>query len=472
MADKNNTNAPAAENTNPSPIERFKALSTPVQVVLLVAAVFIIYGIFNRGGNEQQVRQSVNAASARQLAAQAQAPAEGVFSGIETDRPALVQSWFEQNRREISDLRDNINNQFSERDKALTSALEQNSTLQREMRQMLADFTAEIRSMEASSQRDKEIIGQMAEEMRQLQLNSPTGAAIGGEAAVSAPRRRGRISQTPLAASQAGGGAIGNPLLGGVARAGNGLVNTSRRTEGNGGSRIDGQDGISGNVAPLPFVPPLGFIRATLLNGFDALVGGQPTPALARLEGNYRTAQNSTVSLDGCFVLMEFQGEISTERAIGKPARMTCVYPDHGAVTYSLSGYVVDAVDGIIGVPGVFYEGDASRIAAALLADFASGVASIVEQNQNTFTVDSDGTAQRTITGEEARAELAGGVNSAVGSLRDYLLERASRVLPFVRIDNTREIHIVLLSGTELRKEGSPWTLLFDGENEIISTDN
>jgi len=457
-----NTNTNKAENPNPSPIERFKALSLPVQVVLLIAAVFIIYGIFNRGGNGPQQRQSINTASARQ----AQAPAESaVFSGIETDRPALVQSWFEQNRREISDLRDNINNQFSERDQALTSALEQNSTLQREMRQMLADFTAEIRSMEASGQRDKEIISQMAEEMRQIQLNSPTGAAVGGDAVINTPRRKSRISQTPLAVSQVGGGAAGNPLLGGVTRAGNGLLNNNRRTEGNGGSKIDGQDGTGEEDLRLPFVPPLGFIRATLLNGFDALVGGQPTPALARLEGNYRTAQNSTVSLDGCFVLMEFQGEISTERAIGKPARMTCVYPDQGTVTYSLSGYVVDAVDGIIGVPGVFYEGDASRIAAALLADFASGVASIVEQNQNTFTVDSDGTAQRTITGEEARAELAGGVNSAVGSLRDYLLERASRVLPFVRIDNTREIHIVLLSGTELRKEGSPWTLLFDGGN-------
>ena len=41
--------------------------------------------------------------------------------------------------------------------------------------------------------------------------------------------------------------------------------------------------------------------------------------------------------------------------------------------------------------------------------------------------------------------------------------ERSSRVVPFVRVDPTRDIHMVLLSGFELRHEGSPWTLLVDG---------
>lgn len=465
MADPYDINGNNAETKDPAdmtPIERFRNLSTPVQVVLLIAAVFVIYSIFNRGGNERLAPPpSTNQTNAAALSQQQQE--SDVFSGVETDRPALVQSWFEQNRREISDLRDSINTEFQERDQALTSALEQNAGLQREMRQMLADFTAEIRSMEASSQRDKEIISQMADEMRQLQLNSPTSAAVGGgEVALpTQPRRQERISQTPLGSR--GGGVSGDPLLGGVTRKGKELI-TGEDLDG------DGQVGVGGIIRDetrLPFLPPLGFVKATLLNGFDALVGGQPTPALARLEGKYKTAMNSTVTLDGCFVLMEFQGEISTERAIGKPARMTCVYPDQGAVTYGLSGYVVDAEDGIIGVPGVFYEGDASRLAAAMAADFAAGIAGIIESNQSTFTVDSSGNAQQTITGDEFKAELAGGVNQAVGSLRDYLLERASRVLPFVRIDNTRQIHIVLLSGTELRAEGSPWSLLFDGEASI-----
>jgi hypothetical protein len=215
---------------------------------------------------------------------------------------------------------------------------------------------------------------------------------------------------------------------------------------------------------PPPFVPPIGFIKATLLNGVDALVGGGGTPALVRIHGKYTTAMNSTVILDGCLGIVEFSGDISTERAIGKPSRMTCVYPDRGAVTYSLSGYVVDAEDGIIGVPGIFYEGNATRLAAAFAAEFTAGITDIVVDNQATTTVSEDGTVNSVITGDEARAEIAGGVGNLVSSLRDYLFERAGRVVPFIRIDPTRQIHMVLLSGFELRDEGRPWSLLFDAE--------
>jgi hypothetical protein len=135
-----------------------------------------------------------------------------------------------------------------------------------------------------------------------------------------------------------------------------------------------------------------------------------------------------------------------------------------GAVTYSLSGYVVDAEDGIIGVPGVFYEGDASRIAAAMLADFAAGLSEAVQQNQQSTNVGAFGNTTSTLTGGQTKAAIAGGVDKATKSLRDYLMERVNRVLPFVRLDATREINIVMLSGVELRHEGDPWTLLFDGE--------
>ena len=49
-----------------------------------------------------------------------------------------------------------------------------------------------------------------------------------------------------------------------------------------------------------------------------------------------------------------------------------------------------------------------------------------------------------------------------LSSLSDYLKQKVDKVQPFVRLDATREVHLVLLNGTELRSEGSPWTLLFD----------
>jgi hypothetical protein len=373
---------------------------------------------------------------------------DGVFAGIESDRPVLMQSWLEQNRREMADMKQNIEQKFQERDQGLGSALQQNTELQRQMQQMMADFTAEIKNMQETAQRDREMMGQLAEEQKKIQLD---GAVDGPNQQLMKPREK--INQTPLGSAGTEGGAGSNQAflspLSNIKRNNYGVLS----------------DTVAEPPAPLPFVPPLGFIRGTMLNGVDALVGGRATPSLIRLSGSYKTAMNSTVVLDGCFALVEFQGEISTERAVGKPSRMTCVYPDQGTTTYDISGYVVDAEDGIIGVPGIFYEGDATRIAAAMLADFAAGVSQIVEQNQSTTqtSVSSNGTAStKTLTGDEAKAEIAGGANKLSGSLRDYLFERVNRVVPFIRLDATREINLVLLSGTELRSEGSPWTLLFD----------
>lgn len=366
------------------------------------------------------------------------------FSGLESDRPVVMQNVYEQNRRDMAELRGRIEESFQQRDKALQDALLQNQELQRQMSQMMSDFTSEIKNLQLERAKDADRLAQLAEQQHQMEMNSSFDGSSGGSP-VSGKRQR--VTQVSLGGATAGGGqALLSPL-------------SNLKGGSSGGSSQN-----TGRGARLPFIPPLGFVKATLLNGVDALVGGAATPALARVEGTYKTAMNSTVTLDGCFALIDFSGNISTERAIGKPARMTCVYPDGGAATYDLSGYVVDAKDGIIGVPGLLYEGDPTRIAASMLADFAAGIGQIVVSNQNTNTVDSDGTTQTVITGDQTKAELAGGVDKAMSSLRDYLMERVNRVQPFIRLDATREINLVIMNGTELRGEGSPWTLLFDAQ--------
>jgi hypothetical protein len=439
-------------------LDKLRNLPRPAQIALGIVVVGVLYLMLSGGRAERTKGEAVNTttASATRDAASGQ-----VFSGIESDRPVLMQGWLEQNRREMSELKGAIQTKFEEKDKALAEALNSNAEMQSQMRQMMADFTAEIKNIQASSAQDRAMLGQLAEEQRKAQLNEPVDGVTGPGPVL----RQGRkIEQTVLSGGR-GGQVSGQPLLAPISGAVRTVTGDTQR--GVRSTRDDGSwDGSSldDGPAPLPFMPPLGFVKGTMLNGVDALIGGQPTPSLVRLSGVYKTAMGQTVQLDGCFALVEFQGEISTERAVGKPARMTCVYPDQGAVTYSLSGYVVDADDGIIGIPGVFYEGDASRIAAAMLADFAAGVSGVVKDNQSTVTVDSSGNATQSITGDELKGEIAGGVEKAVSSLRDYLMERVNRVLPFVRLDATRQLHLVLLSGTELRAEGSPWTLLFDAE--------
>lgn len=453
-----------ARRSGPQPVgavgnvlERLRNLPRPAQLVFGVVVFGIFYVLFASDGQRAGTVTATNSTTVEALQGSAISPTQ-VFAGLETDRPALLQNWLEQNRREMSVLKEQLEKQNQERDKALTDAFQQNAQVQQEMRQLMSDFTSEIRNIQETAQRDRETMGQLAEEQKKMQLNAPVDGVTG---AGPVERRQERINQTPLGstggAAAPGSQALLAPLAGALNNQPGQVPITAQQLA---------QATASGvaSLTPPPFVPPLGFIKATMLNGVDALVGGTPSPALVRLQGQYKTAMNTTVKLDGCYALVEFQGEVSTERAVGKPARMTCVYPDQGAVTYSLSGYVVDAEDGIIGVPGVFYEGDASRIAAAMLADFAAGISGAIQENNNTFSLDQNGNAVRTVSGDQARNEVAGGVNKATQSLRDYLLERVNRVLPFIRLDATRELHLVLLSGVELRSQGSAWSLLFDAE--------
>ena len=430
--------------------EKFMAMPVAGKAVVAFGALALVWLIFGGNGNHTtQVPKGPT--NMGQMGGQAVTPTT-TFGGLESDRPALIQNVFEQNRRDMSELRMKMEEQFAQRDTALQSALQQNQELQAQMQQMMSDFTAEIKTMQESREQDAARLSQLADQQQQIELGSPVGDAS-AQSPVTARRRP--IGQTSLGAPPMGMGNGG--ILGPLATGASGsLRNTAapQKTE-----------------ERKPFIPPLGFIEATLINGVDALVGsGGGTPALARINGNYTTAMNSTVHLDGCVVMLEFVGNISTERATGKPMRMTCVYPDGGAATYSLSGYVVDAEDGVIGVPGLLYEGDPTRIASSIVADFLAGVGEIIADNQTTTTTNSDGDSTQTLTGSDVKAEVAGGVNKAFGSIRDYLKERVDRTTPFIRLDALRTVNLVLLSGQELRADSNPWTMLFDASRDGGST--
>lgn len=460
MENNNQVPAAAGEDKFKELVEKFKALPKNVQIGIGAVIVFFLFMLLSGGDDDPvPVRQAPQSqavdvkVSERRI--DRQNSDSSSFEAVDPSRESLQRGFYTQQRKELAELKSSLIDNVQVELENVSTIKDAVNEQQQQMQQIIETFNEQIRSFERSNQEQRVEINRLVEQARsaeeQGRRQQALGGGVGAEGAVVRQKKKSRIGQTTLR-SGAGAGLNANPdqaLLNF-----NNLPGTQRLQTASGSSYIE--------KTPEPFLPPLGFIKGTLLNGFDALVGGA-VPSLVRLSGSYKTAMNSTVSLDGCIAFVEFEGQISTERAIGKPSRMTCVYPDAGAVTYSLSGYVVDANDGIVGVPGIFYEGDASRIAAALLADFAAGTAEIVRENQFTEETSEGGTATN-LTGSAVQAELAAGVSGMMGSLRDYLEERSNRVIPFVRVDPTRDIHMVLLSGFELRHQGSPWTLLVDGE--------
>jgi hypothetical protein len=432
-------------------LEGFRKLPQALQLAIIGGVVVLLFLIFSGSRGERVERQTPVAAQEETLSPPTTNGGDAL-QALDPNRQALTQKWIEQTQQALSEQRESIEARFEE----LKTNVE--TELDRRFRVFNTEITGRLdeqaKFIQDENRRSQQLLEQLIDQNKQMQMQAP----VRGDGVLPpSGGRKERISQTPLSASDLnvdGRQALLNPLVSRLR--GNNEPRTGSEVEA--GSAKDEPE-----REKLPFIPPLGFIRATLLNGVDALVGGATTPALVRMHGVYKTARNSSVNLDGCFALVEFEGDISTERALGKPSRMTCVYPDQGAVTYDVAGYVVDAEDGIIGIPGVFYEGDATRMAAAIAAEFAAGIGEVIKENQSTSTVNADGVERRTITGDQTKAEIAEGSSRAMESLRDYLFDRVSRVLPFIRIDTTRDVHLVLLSGTELRTEGKPWTLLFDG---------
>jgi flagellar motility protein MotE (MotC chaperone) len=449
--------------------EKFSQLDQRKQIGVLIGGGIIVLVLLSRifGGSDAPAAPVQKAAAPAETSAVRAVKlgdpvADEIFAAQGADDAVLRRNFVTQAKGELTELKDNLIKQEQTRAKEAKAQEERMKSLELQLSQSIRALNEDRRSFQQTIARQQEENARLIEDLKQQRLKEKeTAGTIQQQQDFLSQKpireRRQGITQTPLSLG-IGGSTSGTPLVQGLT-----------------GGVVGGKDGVerggSGNKSnskndeePKPFIPPLGFIKGTMLNGVDALTGGTPTPALVRLEGTYKTAMNSTVVLNGCFMLVEFSGDISTERAKGKPARMTCVYPDEGAVTYSVAGYVVDSEDGVEGVPGLFFEGHAGRIALSIAAEFAAGLGDIVADNQSTNIVNSDGTTTTVITGSEAKASVYGSASDSLNSLKDYLADRASRVVPFIRIDALREIHIVLLSGTELRSEGNAWSQLFNAE--------
>ncbi len=448
----------AEDNSLAGGIQRFNELPPNAKFGVIGLFVFFFVVFLMRSGGEEVQPPPVVEAPSQMIAVEqnierVEENRDG-FTPVGPDRSSLRRGFVTQQTQALQQMRSEIQKQSSQQQREFEQRAQEMQQLQSQLQETMKVLNGQMQIMEQSNARQRDEISRLVEEARRQGLRSVT--AKQQEETQVRRRTPSRISETRLS-SPGNPNVSGNQaLLQGVA---GGVVASP---EGQGGvDQLEPEDA-------LPFLPPLGFIKATLLNGVDALAtSGVATPSLARLHGVYKTAMNSTVMLDGCFMLLEFEGDISTERARGKPSRMTCVYPDRGAVTYDITGYVVDAEDGLEGVPGLFFEGDSGRIALAMAAQFAAGVANVISSNQSTNVTDSSGTNSSFLTGSDARASVAGGVASATNRLTDFLLERAERVSPFIRIDAMRKVHVVLLSGTELRAEGNAWSLLFNADNVL-----
>lgn len=201
-------------------------------------------------------------------------------------------------------------------------------------------------------------------------------------------------------------------------------------------------------------VPPNGFIRGRLLSGMVATVGAQPTAALIRLEGQYKTANGYVVDLNGCMLAAEATANLAAGRIEGKPARLTCNFDDGRSQTWDVGGWLVDGSDGIRGVKGVIVSNEEKKVALRSFGAALDAAGKVIVQDQYTYQTSPIGTVG-TLTGDAGKAVAGGALSGAGAALNEEIQNYYKLFAPSIQVGAETAVTVVLTNPLDLPPEGA-----------------
>lgn len=195
------------------------------------------------------------------------------------------------------------------------------------------------------------------------------------------------------------------------------------------------------------WVPTGTFSDAIVIEGADAnaSVRGENNlvPMQFKLKGKARMpGNNKMVQLDNCFVTAAAYGDISSERAIVKTERLSCII-DGKHIDQPVKGHV--AFYGKNGIKGVPVMRNGKILELAFTAGALGGLGQSVSQVGQ--TVSGIGATSTISGGEVARGAIGGGVSKAADKLADYYIERAEQYHPIIPIGAANRVEVVFIEG-------------------------
>lgn len=263
--------------------------------------------------------------------------------------------------------------------------------------------------------------------MSSVSFGGPTGSSVSGQ-----PRVKGAMPD-----------AIG----GGRDDRGRSLSNTYNRDDPLNYNRAAGRDAKS-------YLPSGTHMHVTLLNGADAPTGGSgqsnPMPVLLTVSGSAKLPNGYQADLKNCSVTSYANGDLSSERAIFKLDRLSCVDDDAGAIDVAIKGYLTGP-DGKVGIRGRLVSKTGQAMANALYAAIGSGIGGAFKNAGTTFVNPGLGTAiQQQSMSEGFRSGFGEGVSKGMDRIAQYYINLADKMYPVVEVDTGIEGDIVLLTGTSI----------------------
>ena len=331
---------------------------------------------------------------------------------------------------------------------AKTSALEaQLNTLAQQVNQNKLTTEQKLADKDAEIQRLTD----------QLQRTSPGTSSSGQQTPPAGPD--GIPLPGPVAAGQARPDAYtvtpaGTPAATGSLNRGQGAAfypgGSGQRMTGGLTTATFSYDKLKKKPTKLPWIPSGSFSDAIMIEGADAnasVTGKQNTrPVTFRLLGRIQMPNDKEYSAEGCFVVGEIWGDISSERGEVRTKTISCVLKNGKHVDMAFNGHVsYQGKGGIRGKPVmrngmiVGYAG-----AAGLLSGFGEGIKSAA-----TPSVGLGATADVS-AGDVFKQGIGGGASKAADTLSQYWIKRAEQYHPVIDIGAGNRVTVVFQEGFRL----------------------
>ncbi|ECC4333756.1 F-type conjugal transfer pilus assembly protein TraB [Salmonella enterica] len=342
-----------------------------------------------------------------------------------------------------------VNDAALAQQQAKTSALEQNfTTLSQKLEQNIINTRQKLAEKDAEIQRLTDQINQKASGSnsagdQQTPPSGQNGVPLPGPVAAGQARPP-EYSVTPIGSSTAAGavnmgqgtgfypGGSGQRLTGGLT--------TSKFT----------YESLKKKPVKLPWIPSGSFSDAIMIEGADAnasVTGQQNTrPVTFRLLGNIQMPNNKEYSADGCFVVGEIWGDISSERGEVRTKSISCVLKNGKHIDMEFDGHVsYQGKGGIRGKPVmrngmiVGYAG-----AAGLFSGFGEGIKSAATPSVGLGATADVG------AGDVFKQGIGGGASKAADTLSQYWIKRAEQYHPIIDIGAGNRVTVVFQKGFRL----------------------
>jgi conjugal transfer pilus assembly protein TraB len=202
-----------------------------------------------------------------------------------------------------------------------------------------------------------------------------------------------------------------------------------------------------------------GMFDGVLLTGMDAptnsVAKSSPTPALIRVKSEAILPNFYQSDIKECFVIASAYGVLSTERAVMRTEKLTCVGENGKAIEKVIDGFIVGE-DGKAGLRGRLVSKQGQFIAKALTAGFLEGVSKALQPYQTPALNISPGNTQTYQTPDMdmvGQKGVYGGIASAATNVSKIYLDMAKEMFPVIEVDANRRVTIVMLKGTKIAED-------------------